>query len=122
MMGCKLDELILLDIEEWIGGEQQSVGTLLDNDGEGALDLTFTGSVENTQREPERAGRILKVAQLISHVWKVRINQHGDRSRSGKELMEHPQSFRAEFVSDPAHARHIATRPVEARDEAESDW
>ena len=60
-----------------------------------------------------------------------RIHQKGDHLGLWKELVEHFEVFAAEFAREPAHARDVCLRPVDARNQpcldgidtaGEQDW
>src|SRR6516164_3520565 len=105
--------------EESVGPDKESIGTLARKRGKGSIDLTNCGGLEYPELKSDDRGGFLKVPQCILGCRRIgRIDQHGNTSSRGDQLMQEPQPLGCHLFGEKINPRRIppgrarlATRP-----------
>jgi hypothetical protein len=108
--------------KETIGRDEQGVSRLALKAGEGRLDFAASAGVEDSNLQSEGACRLWYVSQRGLGSRSVRrINQNGDTSSLGHQLMQKPQPLGVNFTVEEINAGCVAARPRQAGNETEFD-
>ena len=121
MASRERDELFAAVHEKRIVGDEQRAVPLLDEAGEGGINITFGAGVQDMNLLPDGASCGLHVSQLRFGFRATRVDENGDHRGGGHQLTEQSQPLSRQLRCQQVQAGGIASRPVKARDEAEFD-
>src|SRR5258705_2791212 len=76
---CQCDNFLAAAIEERVGGYGDSTGSLLHDNLEGCVEVTFGAGVQHIELEPESARGLAQVFQLSLGDDVRRVQKHGNR-------------------------------------------
>jgi hypothetical protein len=121
MARSQRDDTFPAGVQESTGTDEQRTRTTLNCHCDGGLDITAAAHIESEQLLSDPAQGGLDVSQLRRSTGIARIRQHGNRRRLGHELAQQLQPLRSQHGVEEDHAGDVATRPVEAGDDAVPD-
>ena len=108
-------------VEEGIGADQERPCSELPHGIERHAEIVIGARIERMNLQTECVRCRLHIPPQRLGVRIGRIDQQRNDRRDGYQIMQQLQSFRPQLQVEPCHAREIATRLVEALDEAEID-
>jgi hypothetical protein len=104
-----------------VGSYEESI-RLTRKVGEGRLDLAAGARLENCNLQAERAGSFRQIPRRSFGSRSIgRIDQHGNASGLGHNLVQKPEPFGGEVGHEKIDSGRVAARPVEAGDETKLD-
>src|SRR5262249_17920796 len=102
--------------KKWTATDKKRANALLPHGGKRGVDLARRAGIEVQQLLAEAARSLMRFALHARGFGKVRIKQLCDNRSVGNEFVQQPKPLAGEQVTEPAHSRDIAARPVEATD------
>jgi hypothetical protein len=131
-MACRQgNELLAPAREEWIGEDEERVGWLLDEGGEGGVDLSFGAGPQDSELHPGRPRRFLHGSYQAPRSRNGPVHEQGDHPGLGNQLGQKLEPFGIHHGSEEADACEVAARPGETGDQTlpdrvvagdEDDW
>src|SRR5262245_66223238 len=106
--------------EERVTADEQGVGSLAREGGEGRFDLTAGAGVEELKLQSEGTCRTRYVAQRgLGGRGIGRIDQHGNANRLGDQVVQKPKPLGGGLLCEKIDAGRIAARPCQPRAKSE---
>src|SRR5262245_18006764 len=113
--GSQCDELFAPIFKKRIDVDKQRRGPLVDERGEGWLEVDFGAGFDNNEFLPQRGRRCLHISCVGFHVRIGRIHEQADLCRRGHQLVQQFEQLRrqqvAQQVTLPPGRLRLATRP-----------
>lgn len=112
------DDLFSPICQERIGGDYEGTDAVLGDRREGAVDLVWSGGIQNYDLQVEGARSFLQFGRLSRRLRIVRIEKQGDDLGIGDQIVQQREPLRSELSAEPTHPGDIPPWLVQARDKA----
>src|SRR4051794_2987207 len=118
MLRGKRDQAGGLAGEEWIRGDIKRARALSHYRRDTGIEFAFVADTENFDLLSEAGSRRLQLRHLFAGAHTVPIDQHSDEVGRRYDLAQQLQALRVQLARDIKYAGSIASRPVQALDQA----
>ena len=108
--------------EEGVGSNEECLGPVAHDGGEGHIDLAAGAGVDDLNLQSETECSFGYLSQRGLGIRRIgRIDQHGNSNRFGHQVVQEPQPLGHKFSEENIDAGHIASRPSKAGDQPQPD-
>src|SRR4051812_17418783 len=121
MLRSQRDDPIALAVEEWLAGDDKSVGRQLHQGGECLIQLVLGAGVENMQPDSKSRRRSECFLRPKLRRWIRWIREISHYGRGGLQFLEQFETFRPKQGHKRGHSSDVPARSVKACNETERD-
>jgi hypothetical protein len=108
--------------EERVAGDDERTRTDFDKGPEGCVDLARRAGLQDMRLQPEGMRRVPQACRFELAIRGVgRIDQQSNCGRGRQQFVQQVEPLSRQLSVQQRYARDVATRPVEAGDEARQD-
>jgi len=119
MLCCERDKPLTFAEEEWVGTDEQRIGTLLGEVGEHLIEIAFGGRTQDCKLDAESARCGLRLSFLRLSDGAGRIDEQSDQLGLRQHVVQELQSFFGQGRQNQPNSRDVAAGIVETGDKAE---
>src|SRR5262245_653104 len=119
MTCCQRNKLVTPVVKEGGCADQERTSPLLDQGRESGVKIALGIRVEDNDLYTQAGCRLVYISHLSFGTEIVRGDKRGDGRGFGNCLVQQPQPFGFEPGGELIYSREVATRPIDAGDEAE---